>query len=130
MLGFFNRIFLPGLSEIEQLQEEFIQRNLHSQSQHCPKGGFQFHLLHSIIDHETQSLALKPPPANKAKVILSTNIAESSITIPDVRYIIDFGVVRKLLLDDDRSMLALVNTYYHRTLNIISKPITPKLNLN
>ena len=47
----------------------------------------------------------------KAKIVLSTNIAESSITIPDVRYVLDFGVVRKLMLDDERSMLTLVNSW-------------------
>mmetsp|Transcript_20814 Transcript_20814/g.46438 ORF Transcript_20814/g.46438 Transcript_20814/m.46438 type:complete len:1087 (-) Transcript_20814:116-3376(-) len=68
-------------------------------------------MLHSIVPHEVQKLALGPPPRGHAKIVLSTNIAESSVTIPDVRYVIDFGIARKLMLDEDRSMLSLCNTW-------------------
>jgi len=97
-------IFLPGLSEIDQLHEAFLTGS----SGPCQ---YAYHMLHSIVPHEVQKLALGPPPKGHAKIVLSTNIAESSVTIPDVRYVIDFGIARKLMLDEDRSMLSLCNTW-------------------
>jgi len=42
--------------------------------------------LHSTITTEEQESVFKPPPAGYRKIILSTNIAESSITVPDIAY--------------------------------------------
>jgi len=42
--------------------------------------------LHSSITHEEQLKAFLRPAEGKRKVILATNIAESSITVPDIRY--------------------------------------------
>jgi len=42
--------------------------------------------LHSSITHEEQLKAFLPPSKGKRKVIIATNIAESSITVPDIRY--------------------------------------------
>lgn len=42
-------------------------------------------ILHSLISTEEQQLIFKPVE-DQRKIILSTNIAESSITVPDVRY--------------------------------------------
>ncbi|CAK9015514.1 unnamed protein product, partial [Durusdinium trenchii] len=96
-------IFLPGLAEIEQLHEAF-----HSRKGRCP---LDYHMLHSVVPHEQQKRALLPPPAGHCKVVLSTNIAESSITIPDVRYVLDFGIVRKMVFDEERAMQSLCNTW-------------------
>ncbi|CAJ1383052.1 unnamed protein product [Effrenium voratum] len=96
-------IFLPGLSEIEQLHEAFYGR-----TRKCP---LDYHMLHSVVPHEQQKRALLPPPAGHCKVVLSTNIAESSITIPDVRYVLDFGIVRKMVFDEERAMQSLCNTW-------------------
>ncbi|CAE7034560.1 spn-E [Symbiodinium sp. CCMP2592] len=98
-------IFLPGLSEIEQVHEAFTHSTRRDQ---CP---LDFHLLHSVVPHEQQKKALLPPPAGHCKVVLSTNIAESSITIPDVRYVLDFGIVRKMVFDEERAMQSLCNTW-------------------
>eukprot|EP00930_Biecheleria_cincta_P042735 TRINITY_DN29407_c0_g1_i1.p1 TRINITY_DN29407_c0_g1~~TRINITY_DN29407_c0_g1_i1.p1 ORF type:complete len:1110 (-),score=203.68 TRINITY_DN29407_c0_g1_i1:505-3786(-) len=97
-------VFLPGLSEIEQLHEALQLGS----SRSCP---LSMHMLHSIVPHEQQKLALLPPPPGHCKVVLSTNIAESSITIPDVRYILDFGIVRKMFFDEERAMQSLCNTW-------------------
>jgi HrpA-like RNA helicase len=64
-----------------------------------------------VVPHEEQRACLGPPPKGHAKIVLSTNIAESSVTIPDVRYILDFGIVRKMVFDDDRAMQSLCNSW-------------------
>ncbi|KAJ1474656.1 hypothetical protein T484DRAFT_1831508, partial [Baffinella frigidus] len=49
-------------------------------------------ILHSTVPREEQDVALSPALPGHCKVILSTNIAESSITIPDVSIVINSGL--------------------------------------
>jgi ATP-dependent helicase HrpB len=55
------------------------------------------------------------PPAKHGQVILATNIAESSITIPDVRTVIDLGLHREITYDEKRNMQALLYWCAFRT---------------
>lgn len=48
--------------------------------------------LHSSLKIEANHEAFKKPREGKRKIILATNIAESSITIPDVSFVVDFGL--------------------------------------
>lgn len=59
---------------------------------HC-----QVFVLHSIVPKEEQEAAMQPAMSGHCKVVLSTNIAESSVTIPDVRLIINSGLQRYVL---------------------------------
>jgi ATP-dependent RNA helicase DHX33 len=42
-------------------------------------------------DHSQNNKAFNPTPPNMRKCILATNIAETSITIPGIKYVIDTG---------------------------------------
>ena len=42
------------------------------------------------------------------KIVFATNMAETSITIPGVRYVIDSGRVREIMYDGARNMSSLV----------------------
>ena len=57
--------------------------------------------LHSSLNEEEQDRAFKKVDIveGRRKVIVSTNIAESSITIPDVKYIVDFMLTKEVHYD-------------------------------
>lgn len=78
-------VFLPGMKEIRRTQERLSGIDA------------EIHILHSSISSEDQDKALSPTTIRK--VILATNIAETSITIEGVRTVIDSGTVRVLVND-------------------------------
>lgn len=45
------------------------------------------------------------------KIVVATNVAETSITIPEIVYVIDCGKVKETQYDPDTSMSKLVETY-------------------
>ncbi|KAF8305660.1 P-loop containing nucleoside triphosphate hydrolase protein, partial [Clavulina sp. PMI_390] len=47
--------------------------------------------LYSLLSSENQLKAFKPPPEGSRLVVVATNVAETSLTIPGVRYVIDCG---------------------------------------
>ena len=96
-------IFLPGIGEIGALQDD-----LEGSSSQVP---LQVLVLHSLVPKEEQDLAMAPALAAHCKIILSTNIAESSITIPDVRVVLDTGLHRGIFYDDKRRMPSLLCTW-------------------
>lgn len=83
-------IFLPGIHEIHRMQDTILEQ-MHDLAE-C----LEICLLHSSIPEELHGRIFSSP-IGKRRIILSTNIAESSITLPDVRYIIDFCNVKELM---------------------------------
>ena len=51
--------------------------------------------LHGELSVEQQSAALQPDPQGRRRVVLATNVAESSVTLPGVRVVIDSGLARE-----------------------------------
>lgn len=78
-------VFLPGMREIRDCFSL-----LESQCEHYE---INLHILHGDLDSKEQDLVLVPH--KKRKCILSTNIAESSVTIPGIRIVIDSGLQRE-----------------------------------
>ncbi|XP_053080993.1 ATP-dependent RNA helicase TDRD9 isoform X3 [Acinonyx jubatus] len=70
-------VFLPGLGEINYMHE-LLTNMVHKRLQVYP--------LHSSVTLEEQNNVFLSPVPGYRKIILSTNIAESSITVPDVKY--------------------------------------------
>lgn len=58
-------------------------------------------LLHSTISSDNQRSVFVQAAPNTVKVILATNIAESSITVPNVKYVIDFCLARCMEVDQE-----------------------------
>lgn len=72
-------VFLPGLFEIEEMKKQLEEYSSDTYSWWTVP-------LHSSITTDEQDKVFNNPPENHRKIVLSTNIAESSITVPDIRY--------------------------------------------
>ena len=81
-------VFLPGLGEIR-----FIERNLASRFSQ-----FEISILHGSVKLDEQRRLLEP--SAKRRIILSTNIAESSLTIPSVDLVVDSGLEKKSVTEN------------------------------
>ncbi|KJP89588.1 hypothetical protein AK88_00799 [Plasmodium fragile] len=55
--------------------------------------------LYSSLPNRKQRVVFEPVPPNTRKVILSTNIAETSVTIPNIKYVVDSGRVKIKFFD-------------------------------
>jgi ATP-dependent helicase HrpB len=75
-------VFLPGQGEIRRLEQQ-LRSGLSDNIELCP--------LHGQMPLAAQQQVLKPAPDGRRRIILSTAIAESSVTVPGVRIVIDAG---------------------------------------
>jgi ATP-dependent RNA helicase DHR2 len=80
--------FLPGQEEIQSAQKSIEQRAKAFPS-NMPK--LAVFPLYGQLSIEAQHEAFKPVKGRARKVVLATNIAETSITVPGVRYVVDCG---------------------------------------
>eukprot|EP00659_Diplonema_papillatum_P006179 gene6179-9459_t len=64
--------------------------------------------LYANLSVERQARAFVPPPKGARKVILSTNVAETSLTIPNIRYVVDCGLVKEKRYNPRTGMESLV----------------------
>lgn len=85
-------VFLPGAEEIRR-----VQRRL-------PPANAAIVPLYGALPLEEQQRALRPDPAGRRKIILATNIAETSLTIEGVRTVIDSGLARVAGYDAARGL--------------------------
>ncbi len=81
-------VFLAGRREIEQ-----ARMALQAVS------GVEIVALHGELSLAEQHAALAPASADKRRIVLATNIAESSVTLPGIRAVIDTGLAREPRLD-------------------------------
>jgi ATP-dependent helicase HrpB len=88
--------FLPGVREIDRTAERlaFLPHALH--------------LLHGQLEPAQQRAALRPDADGRRKIILSTAIAETSLTIDGVSIVIDSGLSRRARFDVAASASRLV----------------------
>ncbi|CAM9496697.1 unnamed protein product [Lampetra fluviatilis] len=82
-------VFLPGYGEITEMME-WLSVNMTS---------LKLLPLHSSLTPQEQKMVFDPVPCGLRKVILSTNIAESSITVPDIKYVIDYCLAREMVCE-------------------------------
>uniref|UniRef100_A0A8C1IR37 ATP-dependent RNA helicase TDRD9 n=1 Tax=Cyprinus carpio TaxID=7962 RepID=A0A8C1IR37_CYPCA len=99
-------VFLPGLAEIQYMKEALAK---------LVRKRLQVYPLHSTVTLEEQNGVFLVPVPGYRKIILSTNIAESSVTVPDVKYVIDFCLVRQLVCDKETNYRCLRITWASKT---------------
>src|SRR5947209_909506 len=90
--------FLPGVAEIERTADAIGT---------LPPE-IELHRLHGGIEPAAQRRALAPPAPGKRKVVLATSIAETSVTVEDVRIVIDSGLARRPRYDPGAGLTRLV----------------------
>ncbi|MCA9498389.1 MAG: ATP-dependent helicase HrpB [Nitrospira sp.] len=79
-------VFLPGAGEIRQVERLLGNLPLAPYTRIAP--------LYGDLSAQDQDQAILAPPAGWRKVVLSTNIAESSLTIEGIRIVVDTGLMR------------------------------------
>ena len=90
-------VILPGFAVISKLFEN-LQR-----SPKFPNDKFVIYPLHSLLTGNDQRNIFIRPSVGVRKIILSTPLAETSITIDDVVFVINSGKMRKPFFDFDKS---------------------------
>ncbi len=96
-------VFLPGMAEISNLHRRLEASRRFSGCWLVP--------LHSTVAPSDQRKAFKRPPKDVRKVVIATNIAETSLTIEDVVYVVDSGKLKERRHDAARSMSLLVEDW-------------------
>jgi len=92
-------LFLPGVGEIQRVQDQLAQR-VGSDVLLCP--------LYGALPLSEQRKAILPAPEGSRKVVLATNIAETSLTIEGIRLVIDSAQERVARFDPRTGLTRLV----------------------
>ncbi len=88
--------FLPGAGEIRRLAAALQRSGL--------PDDVQLHTLYGELSPADQDAALEPPVPGRRHLVLATNIAETSLTIPGVTAVIDCGLARRARFDPATGM--------------------------
>eukprot|EP00794_Sanderia_malayensis_P018689 gene18689-20576_t len=95
-------IFLPGYDDIVGLRDRLaLDREFSKEEKYI------VYPLHSMMQPLHQRKVFRRPPSGVRKIILSTNIAETSVTIDDVTFVIDSGKVKEKSFEALTSVSAL-----------------------
>ena len=89
-------VFLPGKGEINACHDAFRKRH-----------HIEFIPLHGDLTPDAQDRAFEHTQLQRRRVILATNVAETSITLPGISAVVDTGLVRQRIHQNRRIVLAL-----------------------
>jgi ATP-dependent helicase HrpB len=98
-------VFLPGMSE---------QQRVASRLASWVPDTVQVHVLHGSLSLADQDAALAASPPGTRKVVLSTSVAETSLTVEGVRVVVDAGLSRVARYDAAAGLTRLVTTRVSR----------------
>ncbi|KAJ8421854.1 hypothetical protein Cgig2_009283 [Carnegiea gigantea] len=99
-------VFLPGVSEIYRLHDK-----LAASFRFGGESSEWLLPLHSSVAAADQKKVFLKPPQNMRKVIMATNIAETSLTIDDVVYVIDSGKHKEYRYDPKKKLSMMVEDW-------------------
>src|SRR5690606_28536621 len=89
-------VFLPGQGEIRRVQQWLEQADLPGRPHILP--------LYGELPAQQQDAALQPAHDGRRKIVLATNIAETSLTIEGIRIVVDSGLERRACFDPATGM--------------------------
>ena len=102
-------VFLPGAREVDDVV---------SRLRGAVPEGVDVLPLHGRLPASAQDAALAPSPAGRRRVVVATNVAESSLTVPGVRVVVDSTLAREPRLDVARSMSGLMTVGVSRAAGV------------
>ena len=102
-------VFLPGAREVDDVV---------SRLRGAAPAGVDVLPLHGRLPASAQDASLAPSPAGRRRVVVATNVAESSLTVPGVRVVVDSTLAREPRLDVARSMSGLVTVGVSRAAGV------------
>uniref|UniRef100_A0A669DQ63 ATP-dependent DNA/RNA helicase DHX36 n=1 Tax=Oreochromis niloticus TaxID=8128 RepID=A0A669DQ63_ORENI len=91
-------VFLPGWDNISTLNDLLMAQQMFRSDR------FVIIPLHSLMPTVNQTQVFKRPPPGVRKIVIATNIAETSITIDDVVYVIDGGKIKETNFDTSNNI--------------------------
>ncbi|KAG9273415.1 ATP-dependent RNA helicase DHX36 [Astyanax mexicanus] len=91
-------VFLPGWDNISGLNDLLMAEQMFKSDK------FIIIPLHSLMPTVSQTQVFKRPPPGVRKIVIATNIAETSITIDDVVYVIDGGKIKETHFDTQNNI--------------------------
>lgn len=100
-------VFCPGVGEIRQAIDA-ITTSVRGQSK------VEILPLHANLSADEQRRVFQPVGAGRRKIVVSTNVAETSITIPDVSYVVDTGRVKETRFEPESGLTRLVECWASR----------------
>jgi ATP-dependent helicase HrpB len=98
-------VFLPGAAEIRRVAERLSHLEVENL-------GVDIYQLHGSISSAEQDRAMRI--GDRRRIVLATDIAESSLTVPGVRIVVDAGLARRPLIDHARGLPGLTTAYASR----------------
>lgn len=101
-------IFMPGQFEILRLIRKLEQSHLLDVED---VGELRILPLYGSLSSKDQRRIFERPPEGVRKIVVATNIAETSVTIDDVRYVIDTGRAKEMQYDSLRGLSVLADTW-------------------
>mmetsp|Transcript_67792 Transcript_67792/g.220704 ORF Transcript_67792/g.220704 Transcript_67792/m.220704 type:complete len:1639 (+) Transcript_67792:67-4983(+) len=102
-------VFLPGLMEITKVADRLGRHPIFGD----PSRAIVISL-HSVLSGDDQSKAFERPRRGVRKVVLSTNIAETGVTIPDCVFVIDAGKVKSQSYQESTNTSSLKEQFISR----------------
>ena len=95
-------IFLPGISEIKNLEKK-LNENLSKD--------IYVSYLYGNLSKQEQDLAIKAPSLGKRKIVIATNIAQTSLTIEGIKIVINSGLQNSSIFNSSSGMNRLITEF-------------------
>ncbi|MFQ3190860.1 MAG: ATP-dependent helicase HrpB [Paraglaciecola sp.] len=96
-------VFLPGAADINKVAQRLSQY-FEEKRKEGGEGEVEVLKLFSELSKNEQQQALLPNPEGKRKIVLATNIAETSLTIEGIEVVIDSGIEKKAIFQLNRGV--------------------------